>query len=109
MTMTTTTKPTRPTGSAVSVLQVLEALSGHAVHGISNSVLATNLGMTNSFVTRAIATLVEVGWARKDAQTGHFHPTARMAQVFGRVLADFDKAETSLSDLKRSYCHVKTN
>lgn len=101
--MTATTKPTKPTSSAVSVLQVLEALSGHAVNGISNTALATNLGMTNSLVTRAIATLVEVGWARKDAQTGHFHPTGRMGQIFGRVLADFAKAETHLADLKNSF------
>lgn len=96
------TTPTKPTGSAVSVLHVLEALSGHAVNGISNTALANSLGMTNSLVTRAIATLVEVGWARKDGQTGHFHPTPRMGQVFGRVVNDIFKAESQLADLKRA-------
>jgi DNA-binding IclR family transcriptional regulator len=47
--------------------------------------------------------LIQKGWARKDDSTGHFHPTARMAQVFGRVLADLDRAEQHLSEIRRNF------
>lgn len=90
-------------GAALKVLDVLDALAGHAVSGAANSTLARQLGLTNSAVTRAMSVLTEKGWARKDEQTGHFHPTPRMGRVFGRVLADIDRAEKNLADIRHNF------
>lgn len=90
-------------GAATKVLEVLEALSGYAVKGVSNTALSKQLGMSAPNITRAIGVLIDKGWARKDDATGHFHPTPLMARVFGRVLADLDKAERSLSEIRHNF------
>jgi DNA-binding IclR family transcriptional regulator len=85
------------------MLDLIEALSGCAVNGVSNKALAEALGCSPTDVSRDMPTLINKGWARKDSETGHFHPTARMGQVFGRILADINKAETRLADIKHNF------
>lgn len=97
------TKPTAATTSALKVLDVLEAISGFVVQGASNKALAELCRTDPAAITRATSTLIEKGWVRKDDSTGHFHPTPRMGQVFGRVLTDIGQAEQKLSDLKQSF------
>jgi DNA-binding IclR family transcriptional regulator len=87
----------------MKVLNVLDALAGYAVNGVANAALAKQLGMTPSAITRAMQVLIEKGWARKDEATDHFHPTPRMAQVFGRVLTDIGRAEQALTDVKHNF------
>lgn len=94
-------------GAAVKVLEVLDALSGYAVKGVSNTALSRQLNMNPSMITRAMAVLIDQGWARKDEVTGHFHPTPRMGRVFGRVLADLDRAEQSLAEIRNNF--TRTN
>jgi len=94
-------------GAAIKVLDVLDALSGHTVTGVSNTALSRQLNLTASNVTRAMGVLIEKGWARKDETTGHFHPTPRMGRVFGRVLADLDRAEQSLAEMRHNF--TRTN
>lgn len=89
--------------SAGKVLDLLDALSGYAVSGASNGALARMLELTPSTVTVLMKTVIGKGWARKDDATGHFHPTPQMGRVFGRVLADIDKAERQISDLKHNF------
>lgn len=90
-------------GAAAKVLEVLEALSGYAVSGVSNTALSKQLGMAAPNVTRAIGVLIEKGWARKDESTGHFHPTPLMGRVFGRVLADIDRAEQIVAEMRHNF------
>ena len=90
-------------GSAIKVLEVLDALSGYAVTGVSNTALSKQLNLTASAITRAMGVLIEKGWARKDETTGHFHPTPRMGRVFGRVLADLDRAEQALVAIRHNF------
>ncbi len=90
-------------GTAKKVLDVLDALSGYAVNGVSNTTLSEQLGMTKSSVTRVIQVLIEKGWARKDEATGHFHPTPRMGQVFGKVLTDITRAKQHLADIEHNF------
>ena len=90
-------------GSAIKVLEVLDALSGYAVTGVSNTTLSKQLNLTASAITRAMGVLIEKGWARKDETTGHFHPTPRMGRVFGRVLADLDRAEQALASIRHNF------
>ena len=93
-------------GAAAKVLDVLDALSGHAVTGVSNTALSSRLKPPASAVTRAMDVLIERGWARKDEASGHFHATPGMAQVFGRVLADLDRAEQRLADLRSRFSQI---
>ena len=90
-------------GSAIKVLEVLDALSGYAVTGVSNTALSKQLNLTASAITRAMGVLIEKGWARKDETAGHFHPTPRMGRVFGRVLADLDRAEQALATIRHNF------
>ena len=90
-------------GSAIKVLEVLDALSGYTVTGVSNTALSKQLNLTASAITRAMGVLIEKGWARKDETTGHFHPTPRMGRVFGRVLADLDRAEQALATIRHNF------
>ena len=90
-------------GSAIKVLEVLDALSGYAVTGVSNTALSKQLNLTASTITRAMGVLIEKGWARKDETTGHFHPTPRMGRVFGRVLADLDRAEQTIAEVRHNF------
>lgn len=90
-------------GAAIKVLDVLDALSGYAVNGVSNTALSRQLNLNASAITRAMGVLIEKGWARKDETTGHFHPTPRMGRVFGRVLADLDRAEQSLAAIRHNF------
>ncbi len=89
--------------SGTKLLRVVEALSSYAVSGVSNKTLASGLQLDNAFITRAMQTLIEFGWARKDESSGLFHPSPRMGQVFGRVLNDIAKAERQLADIKHSF------
>lgn len=89
--------------SVEKALDVIDALAGCAVQGASNGALAKGLGLSPSTVTVTMKTLIDKGWARKDETTGLFHPTARMGQVFGRVLADIDKAEQKLAEIKHNF------
>ena len=84
-------------------LDVLEALCGFAARGASNADLAAAVKTSPPNVTRAMAQLIEKGWARKDETTGHFHPTPRMGRVFGRVLADLDRAEQALATIRHNF------
>lgn len=89
--------------SSIKVLDVVEVLAGYAATGVSNTALAKQMQLNATVVTRIMGVLQEKGWARKDAETGHFFPTPRMGQVFGRVLADFSRAEAELSNLKHNF------
>lgn len=90
-------------GAAIKVLEVLDALSGYAVSGVSNTALSRQLNLSASAITRAMGVLIEKGWARKDETTGHFHPTPRMGRVFGRVLADIDRAEQAVASVRHNF------
>ena len=55
-------------------LDVLEALCGYAATGATNGELAEAVKTSAPNITRAMAQLIEKGWARKDEQTGRFFP-----------------------------------
>lgn len=89
--------------SAAKVLDLVEALSGCVVNGASNGALAKGLELSPSTVTVLMKTVIGKGWARKDETTGHFHPTPAMGRVYGRVLADINKSEQQIYDLKHNF------
>ncbi len=89
--------------SVGKMIDLLDALSGCVVKGASNGALAKGLELSPSTVTVMMKTLINKGWARKDEVTGHFHPTAKMGQIFGNVLAEIDKAERHIAEIKHNF------
>lgn len=83
------------------VLDVLEALCGFAAAGATNTDLAQAVKTSPPQITRAMAKLIEKGWARK-AENGRFFPTPAFARLSFAVLADFDRLQTRMDDAKRA-------
>ncbi len=83
-------------------LDVLEALCGYAASGASNGELAQAAATSAPNVTRCMAQLIAKGWARKSEETGRFYPTASFTRLTFRVLADLDRADGRLHDLRHS-------
>lgn len=83
-------------------LDVLEALCGYAASGASNAELAQAAATSAPNITRAMAQLIAKGWARKSEETGRFYPTASFTRLTFRVLADLDRADGRLHDLRHS-------
>lgn len=83
-------------------LDVLEALAGYAATGATNGDLAQATRATPTQITRAMADLIDKGWARKSEDTGRFYPTSAFTRLTFRVLSDFERLETRTADLKRS-------
>lgn len=83
-------------------LDVLEVLCGYAVSGASNSELARAAQTSAPNVTRAMAQLIEKGWARKGEDNGRFYPTAAFTQLSFRVLADLERTQQWLDDVRRN-------
>ena len=84
-------------------LDVLEALCGYAASGATNSELAKATHTSAPNITRAMAQLIEKGWARKSEETGRFHPTPAFTRLTFRVTADLDRLQTRLDDQRRSF------
>lgn len=86
---------------ALLVLNVLEALTGYAASGAKNIELAAVLKTSAPNITRTLGILIVKGWARKD-DNGRFYPTTTFTRLAFRVLGDFERLETRLSDAKRA-------
>lgn len=84
------------------VLDVLEALCGFAATGATNTDLAQAVKTSAPQITRAMAKLIEKGWARKNAENGRFYPTPDFSRLSFAVLADFDRAQQRLADRKQA-------
>lgn len=84
------------------VLDVLEALCGFAATGATNTDLAQAVKTSPPQITRAMAKLIEKGWARKNAENNRFYPTPAFSRLAFAVLADLQRAETKLADLKQA-------
>ena len=54
-------------------------------------------------ITRAMAQLIEKGWARKSEDNGRFYPTPAFTRLTFRVTADLDRVQTRLDDQRRSF------
>ena len=84
-------------------LDVLEVLCGYAATGATNGELAKAANTSAPNITRAMAQLIEKGWARKSEETGRFHPTPAFTRLTFRVTADLDRVQTRLDDQRRSF------
>ena len=83
-------------------LDVLEVLCGYAATGATNGELAKAANTSAPNITRAMAQLIEKGWARKSEDNGRFHPTPAFTRLTFRVTADLDRVQTRLDDHRRS-------
>ena len=105
--MTAQVKQTEERDRGMKLLDALDAIIGHVHDGISNAQLAKKLDVSPATISRCMDTIITKGWARRDIQTGRYHPTADYSRLAFRVVAAFDAAEQRLADMKRSF--TRTN
>lgn len=98
----TTDQDTTDSKGAGLVLDVLEALCGFAATGATNTDLAQAVKTSPPQITRAIAKLVDKGWARKNPENGRFYLTPNFSRLAFAVLMDFDRAQQRLADRKQA-------
>ncbi len=84
------------------MLDVLDALCGFAATGATNTDLSQAVKTSPPQITRAMSKLIEKGWARKNSENGRFYPTPAFTRLTFAVLADIQRAETRLADLKQA-------
>lgn len=86
--------------SAEKVLVVLKALRGHSLTGVSLSQLATKLNETPSQVHRALQTLINQSFVRKDE-----HDLYYLSIAFVSIAKAHDKelqlAQARIDEIKR--------
>lgn len=93
---------TKTSANVQRVLDVLEALTGYANTGATNKDLADAVRTTAPNITRAMASLLAKGWARKSEENGRFYPTAQFTRLSFRVMADFERAQARLNDSRNA-------
>lgn len=93
---------TNTSAQVMRVLDLLEALAGYAATGGTNKDLAEAARTSAPNVTRAMASLIAKGWARKDENNGRFYPTAQFTRLSYRVDADFDRMQDRLKDRRQA-------
>ena len=85
------------------ILKVVFTLFGHVVNGLPPSAIAREVGCSAAVMTRDLANLSLAGWVEKDEGTGHWRLTARLPQQCFKVLAEIDKADRRLSEVKNRF------
>lgn len=86
--------------SAEKVLVVLKEMRGHTLSGISLSQLATKLNETPSQVHRALSTLINQGFIRKDEHDLYYLSTAFVAIAKAHD-KELEIAQARIDEIKR--------
>lgn len=89
---------TKPTASALKVFAVLDVLLRHFANGMSNTELAKATGFSESFITRAIVTLEEVGYAERIPGAERVRPSHRFAQHAVAIMRSLDAARARIDE-----------
>ncbi|WP_018651576.1 IclR family transcriptional regulator [Actinobacillus capsulatus] len=80
------------------VLNVIYALKGHSINGLSNSEIAERLNDTPVNITRALAILVDEGFAEK-LPTGRFTLSVRVLQVAEAYRQEWEKMQQRMTEI----------
>lgn len=86
-----------------ALLRVLETLFGHEVTGMLPGDLAQKAECAASQVTRLVANLRHRGWVETVPDTGRIRLGPMPVQAALRHLADIERAERRLAELKNRY------
>jgi DNA-binding IclR family transcriptional regulator len=86
--------------SALQVFKVLDVLMRHFAHGLTPGDLIKATGISGPNITRYVATLEAAGYAERIPETGRIRPSVRMAQFALYVLADVERAQERLTEVK---------
>ncbi len=86
--------------SAGKVLRVLFALRGHYLTGISNKELSESLNETPVFITRALQTLEENGWAEK-RDNGNYAPSMKPIHFGTACKEEYDRMQDRIDEYKQ--------
>jgi DNA-binding IclR family transcriptional regulator len=96
----TDSKTTGINASALQVFKVLDVLMRHFAHGLTPGDLIKATGISGPNITRYVATLEAAGYAERIPETGRIRPSVRMAQFALSVLADVERAQERLTEIK---------
>jgi len=91
---------TSGSSSAIRALQVLHALRGHTLDGVSNAELAKGLGVPAPAITRALAALINTGYAVK-LDNGRFAPSIALLQQAMAHADELARASDRINELKQ--------
>lgn len=97
------------TGSVQSIQRcflLLEALSLHP-QGVAVKELAEGQGLPKSTVHRLLATLVAMGYAAQNPQTGLYRATTRLYEVGSRVISGIDVVNAARAPLEQLAVEVQ--
>lgn len=89
---------TKSTPSVLKVFRVLDVLVCHFANGLSNAELAKATGLSSSFITRAIVTLEEAGYAERIPGSERIRPSHRFAQRAVSIMHSLDSARARLDE-----------
>ncbi|MDH1055624.1 helix-turn-helix domain-containing protein [Aquipseudomonas alcaligenes] len=89
---------TKPTASALKVFSVLDVLLRHFANGLSNTELAKATGLSESFITRAVVTLEEAGYAERIPGSERIRPSHRFAQHAVAIMRSLDAARARIDE-----------
>lgn len=85
------------------ILKVVLTLFGHVIHGLPPTALAREVNCSGAVMTRDLANLSIAGLVEKDESTGHWRLTARLPQQCFKVMADIERADRRLSEVKNRF------
>jgi DNA-binding IclR family transcriptional regulator len=85
------------------LLRVVMVLFGHVVNGLAPSAIAREVSCSNAVMTRDLANLSLAGLVEKDEATGHYRLTPRLPQQCFKVLAEIDRADRRLAEVKNRF------
>jgi DNA-binding IclR family transcriptional regulator len=89
---------THASNSAMRALRVLTALRGHTLNGISNGELAKRCDAPPSAITRALAALIQEGYAVK-LDNGRFAPGIAQLQYAQQTANELANASDRIAEL----------
>lgn len=91
------------------ILKVLFVLFGHVVNGLAPSAIAREIGCSAAVMTRDLDNLSQAGLVEKDELTGLWRLTPRLPQQCFKVLAEVDRADRRLGEIKNRFTRLPGN
>ncbi|QLB15866.1 IclR family transcriptional regulator [Mannheimia granulomatis] len=79
-------------------LNIINVLKGHSINGLSNGEIAERLNDSPVNITRALAILVDEGFAQK-LPTGRFTLSVRVLQVAEAYRQEWEKMQLRMTEI----------
>jgi len=84
------------------ILAIVEKLAANQILGMTNSVLASELGTSEANICRDLKILESAKWADRGSD-GRWHLTAKFGGFAGQIIKGFQTAKLRLSEEEARY------